>query len=114
MNNRYRTIARIRKYPFKDRIQIENCWQHMADYIYRCLIQYKKYNRHGYPCCEGANTAEKWEAILDDMIWTFGKIKNRRKMKTSEGMNEANQAAYDEKIRKGLHFFSKYFHCLWD
>ena len=114
MNNKYSTIARLRKYPFRDRAQVENCWQHMAEFIYNCLLQYKKYNRHTHPWCEGADTEEKWEAILDDMIWAFGEIQNQEKIKAFAEMNEADQAAYDEKIRNGLQLFCKYFKCLWD
>lgn len=48
------------------------------------------------------------------MIWSFGEIHNQEKIKAFAEMNEADQAAYDEKIRKGLQLFSKYFKCLWD
>ena len=30
--------------------------------------------RHGYPGCYGADTPEKWEEILDKMIWSFKEI----------------------------------------
>lgn len=114
MNNRYRNIARLRKYPFKTKDQLNQCWQHIAEYIYAALLQYKKIERHTYPGYDDVDTEDKWEDALDAVLWSLGTIQDKNKMAKFVKLDGEERAAYDAKIRKGLLLFGKHYEHLWD
>lgn len=74
MNNRHRQRAKLAGYTFTKK-QIWNADDTMAKFILALLKEFKKSNRWGYPNRdEETNTPEKWEAILDRLIYTFDQL----------------------------------------
>lgn len=74
MNNRQRQRKKLKGYTFTKR-QIWNADDTMAIFILAVLKDFKKMKRHGYPGRdEETETPEKWEAVLDRMIYTFDQL----------------------------------------
>lgn len=121
--------------------QLWNLDYYLAKHIYYALKQFKAMERHGYPGCYGADTPEKWEEILDKMLWSFKEIsedfknqplfsrkdtdsffKKDENGNTIWSFNEDNNTDkvlkdredYYNKIEEGLMLFGKYFCHLWD
>lgn len=76
MNNRWRQKKKVNGYAFtKD--QIRNADDTMADFILVLLKEFKKMKRNGYPGQDELTyTFEKWNAVLDRMIYTFEQLAN--------------------------------------
>ena len=134
----------------------EECWnldQTLAKIIHAKLVYFKKMKRVGYPariCSDYGFTNEqedlciqKWEEILDEMIFAFDYIVNdekyapfpeelMRKHANSENLSEdlnrektpQERQIWDQYMKKcenlddrkkmGLELFSKYIEHLWD
>ena len=74
MNNRLRQKRKLNGYTFT-KTQVWNADNTMANFILALLKEYKKMKRHGYPKhSEVADSPEKWEAILDRLIYTFDQL----------------------------------------
>ena len=77
----------------------------IAKYILPRLKLYKKLTI-AYPGCGEANTPEKWDKILDKMIWSFEQIANDYEIyvsvnfKNSDWMDKYNDL--NNKIQEGL------------
>lgn len=121
--------------------QLWNLDYYLAKHIYYALKQFKAMERHGYPGCYGADTPEKWEEILDKMIWSFKEISEDFRnqplfsrdavnfiVKDEDGHSvlsfddddeqiaktKIEREAYTNKLNEGLSLFGKYFYHLWD
>jgi len=134
----------------------KECWNldlTLAKTIHAKLSYFKKMKRMGYPsriCSDYGFTdkqedlyIQKWEEILDEMIWTFDFINNSdkyvsfpeellRKHTNSENLSEdlkrektpQERQIWDQYMKKcedlnirkqkGLELFSKYIEHLWD
>ena len=73
MNNRCRQKRKLNKYSFSEQ-QVWNADDTMVSFILPLLKAFKKSNRHTYPGRDEADTPEKWEAILDHLIYTFDQM----------------------------------------
>lgn len=70
------------KYPLYriSNYEVQEAYMTMARYNLSVLIEYKKYRKHieykyrTYPGFDEADTLEKWEALLDQLIYTFYEI----------------------------------------
>lgn len=86
----------------------------IAEFILPRLKLFKKLN-NGYPGRnEETNTFEKWDNLLDKMIWSFEQIANNYEIYSNLVMvNNPNlQKEYheiDDKIQEGLMLFAKYY-----
>lgn len=134
----------------------KECWNldvTLSKIIHTKLCYFKKMNRMGWPSrissdCGISNTYEdlciqKWEEILDEMIWTFDFINNpdkyapfpeelMQKNTNSENLSEdlnrektqQKQQIWNQYVKKcedlgvrkqkGLELFAKHFDSLWD
>lgn len=75
-----------------------------AQYIYECLVAFKKSKRYG---SAGELSREEWEDTIDAMIFAFKKISE---------MDSEEYFAHelDEQVKEGLRLFGEYFLDLWD
>lgn len=124
------------RYGVSDR----ECWDlsnNFTNYILPRLKHFKKMDRFGFPA---SLTEEKWETILDEIIWSFEYMKdpsvynpipqhwhleneslaeylNRKKTPEEEKCNEEYMERckqLEEKKKKGLLLFVEYYENLWD
>lgn len=132
----FKSAYQVLRYGVSDR----ECWQlpdTLTAFILPRLKHYKKMKRVGFP---SELTEEEWEAILDEIIWSFEYMKdpyiynpipkywnyhseglaNYLSRKKTPEENQANkdyiQKAHDlnKKMKNGLDLFSKYYNDLWD
>ena len=76
MNNRWRQKKKLNGYTFT-KSQIWNADDTMAKFILAVLKEFKQMKRNSYPGQDEATaTPEKWEALLDRMIYTFDQLAN--------------------------------------
>ena len=76
MNNRWRQKKKLNGYAFT-KLQIWNADDTMAKFILAVLKEFKQMKRNSYPGQDEATaTPEKWEALLDRMIYTFDQLAN--------------------------------------
>lgn len=110
-----------------------------------------KASRHGYSsvenedlptaCLKDASREERWEWVMDEMIWAFNEIANDypgadafstgnidlRFKKLDNGLSKLDKGPnhtfnvdfdgrkkYDDRIQRGLNLFAKYYRSLWD
>lgn len=90
----------------------------IAKYILPRLKMYKKLT-NAYPGYDEASTSEKWDELLDKMIWSFEQIANYYEIYNSVNplddpdWKEKNQKIND-KIQEGLMLFAKWYqHLGW-
>ena len=114
----------------------KECWnldQTITKFILPRLKHFKKVNVHSHP----ANlTEEKWDAILDEIIWTFEYLDNPEKFnpfpyscailtssrvsgktekQKQDWKNYVNKSlGLEERKKKGLQLFAEYYENLWD
>ncbi len=87
----------------------------IAKYVLPRLKMYKKLTI-AYPGYGEANTPEKWDALLDKMIWSFEQVANDYEIyvsinfKDSDWMDKYNEL--NDKIQEGLTLFTKWFRYL--
>ena len=121
MNTRWRQKKKITGYTFS-KLQIWNASDTMVSFILPLLKEFKKMNRHGYPDRdEATDTPEKWEAILDRMIYSFDQIHREYpdspRNLANERMLKDHPDVYDytlEKETRTMHYlhqdwFKEYF-----
>jgi len=137
-NIKYSIIAtyQILRYGVSNR----ECWNlsdTFTNFILPRLKHYKKMDRAGFPC---ELTKEEWEAILDEIIWTFEYMKEpdiynpipehwhyepetlanylaREKTPEEKQANKdyiAKANELDERMKKGMKLFADYYHNLFD
>ena len=89
----------------------------IAKYILPRLKIYKKLTI-AYPGYGEANTPDKWDTLLDKMIWSFEQIANDYEIyasinfKDSDWMEKCNEL--NNEIQEGLMLFAKWFqHLGW-
>lgn len=137
MSKRLRTILKKEKVPKINNKNIWDLYPYLAKHIYWSLYQYKHSKRYGYP---GNLTEDRWETILDNMLWAFKELKDDRPNEPDRYIypngidmifNDDNSISfdyhgadpidnfvewkeYDNKIKRGLKYFTKYFEHLWD
>ena len=73
---------------------------HIAEYSLPRLRRFKEVN-NGYP---GDLTPEKWDEMLDDMIYSMDVIVNR---------DSFDDDVDDERVHRGLKLFGQRFRHLW-
>ena len=71
-----------------------------------------------YPGYDEANTPEKWDELLDKMIWSFEQAANYYEIYESIDYNNSDwrekRKKLDDKIQEGLMLFAKWFqHLGW-
>lgn len=88
----------------------------LAKYILPRLKLYKKLTI-AYPGCGEADTFEKWEEILDKMIWSFEQVASC--YECEEWKFDMNDLSWREKVNvmnkrtdEGLMLFAKFFRSL--
>ena len=74
----------------------------LAKYILPRLKLYKKLTI-AYPGCGEADTFEKWEEILDKMIWSFEQVAS---------CYEGKENVMNKRTDEGLMLFAKFFRSL--
>lgn len=89
----------------------------IAKYVLPRLKMYKKLTI-AYPGYGEANTPEKWDELLDKMIWSFEQATNYYEIYESIDYNNSNwkekRKETDDKIQEGLMLFAKWFqHLGW-
>ena len=98
----------------------------LALIIHPMLIQLKK-TKHGYPA---HLTEERWDEIMDEMIWAFEQKTNENWNekyygplvdnpdnilgKDFEWVDEEGLKKHQERITQGLKLFGEYYENLWD
>ena len=137
----------------------EECWSldvTLAKYIHKKLVYFKKMKRYGYPSNimessikyhpisekEEKILSDKWESILDEIIWTFDYIIDEYKynpipkMRKWDSKNESFSDYFnrektpeeklewdnytikfkelEERKKKGLELFALHLQSLWD
>ena len=135
---KHRVIAayQVLRYGVSDR----ECWKlsdTFTDFILPRLKHYKKMNRAGFPY---ELTEEEWEAILDEIIWTFEYMKEpdlhnpipehwhykpetlanylarektpEEKQANKDYIKRANEL--EERRKKGMKLFGDYYYNLFD
>ena len=109
-----------------------NMTSHLSKLILKRLKAFKKLEKSGIPCMvseEGEpweNGVERWEEIIDKMIWSFeydcGNRVFNEKYKyviyDEDGSIQDFDKELEDKLEKryheGLELFAKYFDALWD
>lgn len=101
--------------PLK-KYDVWNLSNHMAWVLYAQLVRFKRSERSGLPGFiefEGYTMEvglQKWEEILDKMIYSFQEIINDDfHFDTAE-----EYEVYYNKIQEGLNLFGQYYRGLWD
>ena len=89
----------------------------IAKYILPRLRMYKKLTV-AYPGYDEASTPEKWDDLLDKMIWSFEQAANYYEIYESIDCKDLNwkekQKELNDKIQEGLMLFAKWFqHLGW-
>jgi hypothetical protein len=117
------------------------CWNlstTITSFVLPRLKHFKKMQRYAYP---PDITPEQWEEIIDELIWTFefmdneGEVLNpfpdvwknkeeelweycqrEKTPEEKEAINKwyAKQLELNERKRRGLELFAKYYDALWD
>lgn len=96
-----------------------NMDQTLAMIIHPMLVQLKA-TKHGYP---GTLTEERWDEILDEMIWAFGqKVKHVDPLeqchdKCSNFGDPVCKSCLDEtqqRMTAAFKLFGEYYESLWD
>ena len=117
------------------------CWnlpETFADYILPRLLHFKKMKRYSHP---SDLTEEKWEQIIDELIWTFDYIKDAEKYNPNPFRNNTRMIdalisgqtwessdnervlidkyfetskRLDNRKSEGLQLFAKWYDNLWD
>ena len=89
----------------------------IAKFVLPRLKLFKKLN-NGYPGYGEANTPEKWDALLDKIIWSFEQIANDYEIYASINFKDFDcmdkYKELNDKIQEGLMLFAKWFqHLGW-
>lgn len=135
MNNRWRNKKKLAKYTFSKK-EIYEADHTMATFILAVLKEYKKADRMGYPGFDEADTSEKWEALIDRLIWTFDQLvhdypdspaeiaRNKMYRDNPNTIVFFNQCITDEVkekelkyrayVQEGLMLYGKFFQTFWD
>ena len=97
--------------------EIWNLDCNIAKYILPRLKMYKKLTI-AYPGCDEVNTPEKWDELLDKMIWSFEQATNYYEIYESIDCNNSDwkekHKELNDKIQEGLMLFAKWFqHLGW-
>lgn len=100
-SRKYKWYRQRKKRGFDDR-ELWSLDHTIAKFVLPRLIGFREI-KGGYP---GTLTSEKWDAILDKMIYSMQAICDEWEGKYEKGG--------EEKIKKGLNLFAKYFRHLWD
>lgn len=58
---------------------------------------------------DGGYNDDRWNYVLDEMIWTFERISS-----DFEDEDFKNQKKNDARVKNGLRLFGKYYQSLWD
>lgn len=92
-----------------------NC--NIAKYILPRLKMYKRLTI-AYPGYGEANTPEKWDELLDKMIWSFEQVANDYEIYASINFKDSDwmdkYKDLNDKIQEGLMLFAKWFqHLGW-
>jgi hypothetical protein len=60
--------------------------------------------------------AEKWNTIVDEMIWSFEQVLDDESDEKfwTDGIDWDGLRAHNKRIDKGLALFGKYYRNLWD
>lgn len=89
----------------------------IAKFVYPRLKLFKELN-NGYPGYGEMNTANKWDAALDEMIEAFRLLAEcnppepkNGEFKNPDYMEQVEE--YNAKIEEGLKLFARYYRCLW-
>jgi hypothetical protein len=90
-----------------------------SEFILPRLKRFKEVN-NGYPGFGDADTFEKWDNILDKMIWSFEQILvdeeypgDDEDLENDTYPNMRKLEEHNLKIQEGLDLFAKYFQHLW-
>ena len=75
-------------------------------YIIVPMLEQLKKTKHGYP---SHLTEERWDEILDEMIWAF----TYKRDNFDTIMDEDGEAA-QERMSNGFRLFGEYYENLWD
>lgn len=92
--------------PRRAKVTIEagdlyNMYNTFAIVIAPCLRQFRE-ERAGYP---SAITSEEWEAILDELVWTFDKL-----IEDDTGIISSED---EKRVQAGMELFGKWYRHLW-
>ena len=82
----------------------------IAVLILPLLEGFRKANK-GYPSYVGS--LEKWNKIIDKMIFSFREIAEEYKNKPNTFSEEEAYKKYSKKINRGLKLFGKHYNNLW-
>jgi hypothetical protein len=61
---------------------------------------------------EWENCEERWDWVMDEMIWAFTQLVENTEYKLD--MNRAETEAFYSRIKRGTTLFGKYYRGLWD
>jgi hypothetical protein len=110
-----RPVNKLFRRPQKVKIKYHNYDTWSLDHTLALIIvpglKQLKATNHGYGhvddedlptvCLKDASGEERWEWLMDELIWTFNQI--------------AEECTYDDaRIDNGLRLFGKYYRGLWD
>lgn len=85
----------------------------ISEYVIPRLKLYKKLTKC-YPGIGEANTPEKWDDLLDKMIWSFEQVIYENQYGIFEDRGEKEWKEINDKINEGLELFGKWFrHLGW-
>jgi hypothetical protein len=119
--------------------EIWNLDHTIVDFILPRLEAFKNYERHGFPILDPKEQnepmpgckedEERWEYMLDEMIWSFRYLKfseespdgypefsfYSRNQETGEWeINKERIELLNNRKNRGLDYFVRYLHSLWD
>ena len=117
MNKRRHVINRSRK-RYRNGFQLHDLWtldSTIATFCAEAVRQFIAMDRHTYPGFDEADTPEKWELVLQEILWSLERMANDyedapawgRKGHTVEEDIEA-QKEYNARVDEGLRLFGKY------
>lgn len=111
-SRRYKWYRQRKKRGFDDR-ELWSLDHTIAEFVLPRLVRFKE-TRGGYPGClqeKGDLAVEKWDAILDKIIYSMEAI--IVEWNSVFPLDSDGKHIDEKKVRQGLSLFAKYFRHLW-
>lgn len=95
-------------------------WVDAEDVPEELAISREEMSEHAWEDGVDPHWFDRWDYVLDCMIWSFDQIAKDDWMEDFYPKNETDKMDYDavkehqNRIQKGLNLFSKYYFSLWD
>ena len=116
MNNRTRQKLKLNHGIKLKGVKLWNCNYTIAKLIASSVYQFRHYDKHSMPGnlppFDIQYNMEKWNNILDEIVYCFNEIANDHP--DSQGLSASEKSDYISRIDNGKELFIKYLDDMWD